>query len=136
MNPSDDPKLRALEKNTLKLGNESFADEEAERARVELDKAIKDSRAIINSPRLQGIMNLRNKHLAHSLSHTRLEKKRGSVAPMKYGDEWEVLNATLPIVEALYRWINGCSFSFTESRDIDRKNAESLWNVCSFKIVS
>jgi len=135
LNPSDDPDLHALEIDALKRSNERFGNEQAQKARVELYKAIHDSRAILNSPRLQGIMNLRDKHLAHSLSHTRREKA-GPIAPMKYGDEREVLNATLPIVEALYCWVNGCSFSFEDSREIDRKNVEALWNVCSFNIVS
>jgi AbiU2 len=134
-NPSDDPHLHALEIDMLMGSNESFANEQAQMARIELRKAIQDSHAILKSSRLQGIMNLRNKHLAHSLSHTRREMA-GPVAPMKYGDEREVLNATLPIVEALFCWVNGCSFSFEDSRAIDRENAEALWNVCSFNIVS
>jgi AbiU2 len=132
LNPSDDPDLHALVIDMLKRSN---ANDQAQKARIELRKAIQDSRTILKSPRLQGIMNLRDKHLAHSLSHTRREKA-GPIAPMKYGDEREVLNATLPIVEALYCWVNGCSFLFKDSRDIDRENAGALWNVCSFNIVS
>jgi len=135
LNPSDDPEQHAVEIDMLKLSNERFGNEQAQRARIELHKAIDDSRAILSSSRLVGIMNLRNKHLAHSLSQTRQEKA-GPIDCMKYGDEREVLNATLPIVEALYCWVNGCSFSFEDSRKIDRKNAEALWNVCSFNIVS
>ena len=78
-------------------------------------------------------MSLRDKHLAHSLSHTRREKG-GLVAPMKYGDERDALNATIPIVETLYRWVNGKGFSFEDSRKIDRKNAEALWSACTFNI--
>jgi AbiU2 len=133
LNPSDDPDLHALEIDMLKLSNENFAKEQAQKARIELRKAIQDSRAISKSP--QVITNLRNKHLAHSLSHTRREKA-SPIAPMKYGDEREVLNATLPIVESLFCWVNGCSFSFKESKDIDRENAEALWKGCSFNIVS
>ena len=71
---------------------------------------------------------------AHSLSETRLEIVRGQVTPVKYGDETELLNATLPIVEALYCWVNGCGFSFEDSRKIDRKYAEALWTRCTFDI--
>jgi hypothetical protein len=131
LNPSDDPDQHALEIDMLRLGKENSANEQAQKARIELRKAIQDSRAISKSPRLQVIMNLRNKHLAHSLSHTRREKA-GPIAPMKYGDEREVLNATLPIVESLCCWVNGCSFSFKESKDIGRENAEALWKGCSF----
>jgi hypothetical protein len=78
-------------------------------------------------------MNLRDKHLAHSLSKTRREKV-GPLPPVKYGDERDMLEATLPIVEALYRWINGASLSFQDSREIDRKNAKALWEACTFNI--
>jgi hypothetical protein len=46
---------------------------------------------------------------------------------MKYGDEREMLLVSLPIVEALFCWVNGKSFSFEDSRKIDRKNATALW---------
>jgi hypothetical protein len=87
----------------------------------------------MTSTRLQRIMNLRDKHLAHSLTETRREKS-GPIAPMQYGDERWVLEETLPIVEALYCWVNGCSFSFDDSRKVDRKNAKALWEGCKFTI--
>ena len=80
------------------------------------------------------MMNLRDKYLAHSLTETRRERKVGPVDPMKYGDERYMLNASLPIVQKLYCWINGTSFDFENSRDIDRKNAEALWEACKFDI--
>ena len=58
----------------------------------------------------------------------------GPIAPMQYGDERRVLDETLPIVEALYCWVNGRSFSFDNSRKIDRKNAKALWEGCKFTI--
>ena len=135
VNPSDDPDRRALEREALQRCNERFGQEQGQKAREELQKAIIDARAILSSPRLAGIMNLRDKHLAHSLSQTRRERKAGPVAPMKYGDEREVLLASLPIVEALFCWVNGSSFSFEDSRKIDRKNATALWTGCTFNIV-
>ena len=77
LNPSDDPELHALEIEAMQRSNESLGQEQAQKARAELRKAIDDTRAIANSPSLQGIMNLRDKHLAHSLSHTRREQKVG-----------------------------------------------------------
>jgi hypothetical protein len=78
-------------------------------------------------------MNLRDKHLAHSLSTTYREKI-GPVQQVRYGDERDMLNDTLPIVEALYCWVNGNSLSLEYSRRIDRRNAEALWNACTFNI--
>jgi hypothetical protein len=77
-------------------------------------------------------MNIRHKHLAHSLTKTKLEKRR--IAHMKYGDERKLLSKSLPIVEALHRWINGKGFSFANSQDIARNKAEALWKRCTFDI--
>jgi hypothetical protein len=134
MNPSNDPELHALEAETLELANESFGQEQGQKAREELRKAVADARSTLTSSKLAGIMNLRDKHLAHSLSQTRRERKAGPIEPMKYGDERELLSASLPIVEALFCWVNGKSFSFEDSRKIDRENAEALWTRCKFDI--
>ena len=77
-------------------------------------------------------MNVRHKHLAHSLSKTKLERKR--VAPMKYGHERKLLSKTLPIVEALHCWIKGTSFRFADSQKNARNYAEALWKHCTFDI--
>jgi hypothetical protein len=63
-----------------------------------------------------------------------LAEETRSVDPMKYGDEREILDASLPIVEALHCWVNGASFSFEDSREIDRENAQALWSRCVFEI--
>ena len=139
LNPSSDPELRALEEQAFQRANEQFGQEQARKARGDLRKAIDDSRAIIASTRLASIMNVRDKHLAHSLSQTWNEKERNEnkVEPlplMRYGDERDMLDATIPIVETLYCWVNGTSLSFEDSRDIDRKNAKALWEACTFTI--
>jgi hypothetical protein len=134
MNPSDDPELHALEKEAFQRSNGMFGREQAQKTRDELRKAVTEARAILSSSRLNGIMNLRDKHLAHSLSETRREKKKVPFDPMKYGDERVILFASLPIVEALHCWVSGKSFSFADSREIDRNNAEALWKRCTFDI--
>ena len=79
-------------------------------------------------------MNLRHKHLAHSLTQTQAEK-HGPVPPMKYGDETSLLEASIPIIERLYCWVNGKSFSISNSQEIDQKNAEALWKGCTFEVL-
>lgn len=111
--------------------DKQFADERAALARSALLQAIAGVRAVLSSTRLASIMNIRDKHLAHSLETTRREKN-GSVQPMKYGDETELLNATIPIVVDLYCWVNGTSFSIENSQEIDQRNAEALWTGCKF----
>ncbi len=65
---------------------EKLAHKQARRAGRELRKAIKDVRKILKSSIFRSAKNVRHKHLAHSLSETKLEKV-GDVAPMKYGNE-------------------------------------------------
>ena len=134
LNPSDDPALQALEAAALQRSNKEFGEQQAEKARVFLRKAVDDARQIMGSERLQSIMNLRDKHLAHSLTQTRREQKVGPIAPMKYGDERAILDDTLPIVEALYCWVNGCAFSLTIAARFHRRNAKALWEGCKFSI--
>jgi AbiU2 len=126
LNSPDDPELRELVLQEMRNSEKRFGEEQAQKARDGLRWAIAESRAILASPKYASIMNLRNKSLAHSLSETRRENV-GSVAPMKYGDERDVLEATLPIVETLYCWVAGASFSLRDSRNIHRKNAQALW---------
>ncbi len=131
----ENPELAREVREELRVGNERLGDEQASRAYSELKQAIDDAREIMCSPKLKSIRNLRDKHLAHSLSVTRAETKAGPIAPMKYGDERDILDATCDIVEKLYCWVYGASFSISDSRDIDRKNAHALWDGCKFTIL-
>lgn len=103
LNPSSDPALAAIVRGMVEATNLQFADEQAVTARTELRQAIAETRAVLGSARLASIMNIRDKHLAHSLETTRREKN-GPVQPMKYGDETKWLNASIPIIERLYSW--------------------------------
>jgi hypothetical protein len=133
MNASEDHELSALANAALQRRNEELGQREAQRARDELRQAITEVCRILDLPKLTSIMNLRHKHLAHSLTETNLEKA-GPVAPVKYGDERALLFETLPIVQTLHRWINGKDFSFANSQEIARNNAEALWKRCTFDI--
>jgi hypothetical protein len=131
---STDAEIARLERQAAEAAERQFGAEQAATAKAELKKAIADSRVIIRSPRLASVMNVRNKHLAHSLTVTRRER-RGPVQPMKIGDETELLNASIPIIERLYCWVNGKSFSISSSQDIDQANAEALWGGCKFSVL-
>jgi hypothetical protein len=133
LNPSSDPERRALEEEAIKKSNARFGDQQASNAKAELREAIASARSILSSPRLTALRNHRDKHLAHSLTSTRREKD-GPIAPVKYGYETELLDASILIVEKLFCWVNGKSFSIEESRRIDRDCAEALWKGCHFKV--
>jgi len=115
-----------------RLANEP-AQEEAAKARDGLTNTIAQARKIESSTILRSVRNLRDKHLAHSLSETSQEKE-GAVLPMKYGDERKLLLDSIPLVQALYLWVNGKGCNFDHSREIARRNAEELWKNCSFNI--
>ncbi len=119
----------------LREENVRFGNEQGARAVAELRAAIMDARAIVDSSRLRSVMNLRDKNLAHSLETTRREAKHGPIAPMKYGDETALLDSSVPIIERLYCWVNGTSFSIADSRKIDSANAEALWQGCKFTVL-
>jgi len=131
LNPSDDPQLSAVEQQAVRDSEIQFANEQASRAEADLRETIRDTQAILASSRLASVINLRDKHLAHSLTTTRRET-RGPVAAMKYGDETAIIDLTCPIIERLFCWVNGKSFSIEDSRRIDNKNAEALWRNCRF----
>jgi hypothetical protein len=112
--------------------DDKFAREQAEEVRVELRKAIKDVSKISKLSVLRSTMNVRHKHLAHSLTKTSLERRR--VAPMRYGNERKLLSKSLSIVETLYRCVNGTSFCFADSQKNARRYAVALWKGCTFDI--
>jgi hypothetical protein len=118
----------------LEASNAQFGAEQAERARTELNGAIKAARAISKSERLSSVMNIRDKHLAHSLTETRREKKK-TIRPMTWGDGTDLFESSIPIVEGLYCWVAGKSFSIADSQRIDQENAEALWKGCKFEVL-
>jgi hypothetical protein len=134
LNPSDDPELAAIEHEAVRNQEIRFGQEQGAQAKAELKLAIEDTRKILSSQRLGPVMNLRHKHLAHSLTQTQAEK-HGPVPPMKYGDETSLLEASIPIIERLYCWVNGKSFSISNSQEIDQKNAEALCKGCTFEVL-
>jgi hypothetical protein len=134
LNPAKDPELAATEQQELKAINVRFGDEQGTKARVELNKAVAAARTILNSPRLSAVMNIRDKYLAHSLTTTRREK-RGAVQPMQNSDGLALLNDSIPIIERLFCWVNGKSFSIAWSQKIHHENAQALWNGCTFRVL-
>jgi hypothetical protein len=134
INPSSDPHIVPIEQELLERHNIDFGNEQAAKAKTELMAAILDVRTILDSPRLASVMNHRDKHLAHSLTSTRREK-RAPVLPMKNGDGLALLERSIPIVERLYCWVTGKDFSIRDSQEIDQRNAEALWMGCKFSVL-
>jgi AbiU2 len=134
INPSDDPDLTVAEQQAIKETDKQFGIQQAMRARTDLKAAISNAKGILNSAQLKSIMNLRDKHLAHSLTATYREKDE-PVPPIKVGDETDLMKRSIPIVESLYRCVNGTSFSIEDSQMTDHENAEALWKGCKFTVL-
>ncbi|MES5485471.1 hypothetical protein QMZ05_22205 [Bradyrhizobium sp. INPA03-11B] len=124
--------IRKLIADAISRSNAEFGDQQAWRAIDDLKNAIKATREFESSELMAALRNHRDKYLAHSLRSTRREKL-GPIASLKYGNETAVLEKSLPIVEALYCWVNGTSISLAESQESDRKNAIALWGACRFE---
>jgi len=124
VDPPSDPKIAKAVEEAAIASNIQFGDEQADKAKAELTQAIADARATMKSSRLHSVMNVRDKHLAHSLESTRREKA-GPVDMMKYGDEIALIDVSIPIIEHLRCWVNGASFDLSNSRRIDEQNAEA-----------
>ena len=123
-----------LVREALKRSNVQFGNQQAALAVSELSAAINNARDLLASDTLNKVMNLRDKHLAHSLEKTRRERG-GPVEPVQYGNETAVLNASIPIIEKLLNWVNGKSFSIENSQRIDHDNASALWNGCTINVL-
>jgi hypothetical protein len=134
MNPSPDPGLAAIQQQDLMADNARFGDELPRKARAELKKTIVNTRASLSSPLHESVMNMRDKHLAHSLEETGREKKR-AVPAMRYGDETVLLNDSIPIIKALLCWVNGNPLLISESQKIARENAQALWLGCKIDVL-
>jgi hypothetical protein len=100
-------------------------------------RTIQEAREIAGSEMLRNVVNFRNKYIAHATGLTRRERDEGN-GPLplpKLGDETELLNKTLKIIERLDHCVRGVSFMWDDSRAIEKRNAESLWHGVTIKVL-
>ena len=112
-----------------------FADEAAETARCKLSLAISKANEVQASRQLKSLQSFRNNYIAYNLDIANPSGKgMASVETFKYGDETFVLDATVVIADALHRGLNHAGIQWSQSRDMARRNAQDLWNHCTFDI--
>jgi hypothetical protein len=133
MNP-DPTKFTAAERQAIINTEKLSGIQAAIHARIDLKAAISDTRAILDSTQLTSLKNLRDKHLAHSLTATYREK-HGPIPPMEIGYETDLVKRSIPILEKLYRCVNGTSFSIEDSQMTNQENAKALWKGCKFTVL-
>lgn len=133
LNPSQDPEIEAVILLIMKNSQDNFAASQAEKVVNTLRLCIEKVRDIARDDVHLSIINLRD-HIAHSIDKTRREF-RGPIQSMKYGQEKELLQTSIRLIEDLYCWVNGTSFDIQGDCVSDAKrNAEELWANCTFSV--
>jgi AbiU2 len=129
-----DESEREMIEQAMRRHQEAFATERTQYLIRHLGTAIRWAEQLADSELLNSVRNARNKHLAHSVAETRLEKRQ-PVANMRYGDERRLLWKSLAIINALYLVVNGTGFDWKGSIEIAKNNAQALWQGCEFKVL-
>ena len=138
LNPSNDPKIQNEIDRLIRGHQERFATSQAELAEQTLKECIGEARELVNRETTTSIRNFRD-HLSHSLWATYAESsasKRGaSISNAKFGEERQLLDQTVRLVQDLYCWVNGVSFDLSgDISDRAERNARELWANCRFDI--
>lgn len=115
-----------------------FGVEQAENAQQYLKETIEGVTNAISDDVAKGLRNARD-HLSHSLSETRGEiraKKSGIAVPKaRLGQEKDLLEKTIKIIEELYVWVNGVSYDIqNEVTEDAKKCAEQFWRNLTFTL--
>ena len=115
---------------------QAFADQVAATIRDKLSFAVSKAEEVLATPQLQALIAFRHSYIAHNLDMPDPSSDdEGSVEKLKYGDETFVLDATVSVADALHRGLNRTAFDWKGSRDMARRNAQALWDQCSFQTI-
>ena len=133
LNPSKDLEIEAAIESAIKIDQNNFATSRANQAAVELRQCIEKVKEVTEDATYKSINNLRH-HLAHSLDKTRSEI-RAPVPHVKYGQEKELLETSIRLIETLYCWVNATSFDIQgDCVEQAKRNASELWTNCTFNV--
>ena len=126
--------MQVKSEGSPRLDTEQFGQRQAGKTVQRLKEAIAAARVTSNSEKLRAVRNLRDKSLAHLLEQTREEIQR-TVMPVKYGDERDLINETIKIVDGLMLGILGVDYGWENSRRIASNNARALWEGCKIEVL-
>lgn len=133
LNPHDDPAVQKQIDEMMAASQREFAKEQSGKAADILAKSIDSAKAVVRRQETTSLRNLRD-YAAHSLTATRRDSK-SKTPPMKYGEETELLDTTITLVENLYSWVNGTSFDISgDCFSQARRHARELWLNCTFSV--
>jgi len=111
-----------------------LAQKEADRVKDRLRTAKARIAEVAASDLHLGLKNFRDRHVAHSLVQTALDKK-GKVAEAKYGHEKDLLDKTIDLTSDLYYGICDASFSWESAWSISRNCSEALFSKAALNVV-
>ena len=113
---------------------QAFADQVAATLCGKLSFAVSKAGEVLATPQLQALRAFRHSYIAHNLDMPDPSSDdEGSVEKLKCGDETFVLDATVSVADALHHGLNRTAFDWKGSRDMARRNAQALWDHCTFQ---
>lgn len=113
----------------------AFADVVAATIREKLSFAVSRSEEILATPQLKALKDFRHSYIAHNLNIPEPSgAAESSVEKLNYGTETVILNATVEVADALHHGLNRTTFDWQGSREMARRNAQALWDHCTFEI--
>lgn len=125
----------AISSKWWKGDRKAFADLVAATIHEKLSFAVSKAEEIRATPQLKALTDFRNGYIAHNLNMPEpCGDSEGRVEKPNYGDETFILDATVSIADALHHGLNRTSFDWQGSRDMARRNAQALWDHCTFQI--
>jgi hypothetical protein len=103
LTPSDDPEIEAAKAAWWSEYKVRNAEERAKKTRDWLAEAAERAEKVQGSPELRALIDFRHSYIAHNLDLPEPALDRPAVVlPVRYGDERKVLEATVPIADALH----------------------------------
>lgn len=113
----------------------AFADVVAATIREKLSFAVSKAEEVLATPQLKALMDFRHSYIAHNLDIPEPPgDAEGSVEKLKYSTETVILDATVAVADALHHGLNRTGFDWKGTRAMARRNAQALWNHCTFEI--
>jgi AbiU2 len=107
-----------------------FATERKSKLSATIEQTIPEIERFRQNRRLKALQNARNKHLAHNLTTTDLERRKKHqkthVPKLKFGDETFILDQTVSFIETLHLCVCGTNAIAKESAKAHSRDASDL----------
>jgi AbiU2 len=133
-------KMEDWAETIFKNEQKEFATARTLELRTVLHQTINDINTFKQNKKLETLVYVRHKYLAHNLTQIDLEtrnkklKTRMRIPKLKFGDESFILKQTVSFIENLHLWVCGTNAISPDSARIHSDNASELWSFCEFKM--